>query len=79
MDKTASEEILTQIVDKLGKDEVPNVRFNVVKLVAELKSSFDIHKLKNVFMRLLEKLVTDKDPDVAYFAQTALDNLNEAH
>ena len=63
------------IINQLGKDEVPNVRFNAVKVAEQLRSKLDKSKMKNLFQNLFEKLSSDKDPDVSYFATTALGNL----
>ena len=60
-------------LEVLGEDEVPNVRFNVAKTI---KNLFKIFKGMNL-AKLLDKIKNDSDPDVKFFAEDALKEINK--
>lgn len=65
---------LFQVVED---DSVANVRLNVAKAMKELNNKFTAEKKNSFMVPLLMKYVKDPDRDVRYFAQVALDSMNE--
>jgi len=71
---TLNEKILP-IFLKNAKDEVPNVRFVVVKIIKSLLVKFDSNTFASQIKPCLQELTQDSDKDVSYFAQEALSGL----
>lgn len=71
-----SSEIVTDkilpIFLKNARDEVPNVRFVVVKILKSLILKFDQNSVNNQIKPLLQELSNDADKDVKFYAQDAL-------
>ena len=61
------------LVEVLASDSIANIRFNVAKTI---KSNFGKIKGQN-FNRILDKMKTDPDPDVKFFSEEALKELNK--
>jgi len=68
----AQEKVLPLIL-KTGKDQVPNVRFTVIKILKTLHFKSDTVK------QLLNDLSNDPDRDVSFFAQDALNSYWAIH
>lgn len=65
-------EKLCQYLVKLGKDPVPNIRFNVSKAVEQLYPKFS-NSNKIAMQEVLEDMEKEeKDFDVKYYAEKAL-------
>lgn len=70
--------VLPTIID-MSKDPIPNIRFNVAKsleaLIPLLKKDPNTAELISSSVKpTLEKLCTDQDSDVKFFATRALEN-----
>ena len=61
------------LVEVLASDSVANIRFNVAKTI---RSNFGKIQGQN-FSRILEKMKADPDPDVKFFSEEALKELNK--
>jgi serine/threonine-protein phosphatase 2A regulatory subunit A len=59
----------------MANDGVANVRFNVAKTLQKLGPLLDQNTLQQQVKPTLEKLRTDSDGDVQYFAVEALEAL----
>uniref|UniRef100_A0A672HS30 Serine/threonine-protein phosphatase 2A 65 kDa regulatory subunit A beta isoform n=1 Tax=Salarias fasciatus TaxID=181472 RepID=A0A672HS30_SALFA len=74
LSETCGDEIITKqmlpVVLKMSNDQVANVRFNVAKSLQKIGPK--IEKGYAEVKPVLEKLATDQDMDVKYFAQEAL-------
>jgi len=68
-------EKLLPIFLKNGKDEVPNVRFVVVKILKALIVKFDSNTIVAYIRPLFQELSNDSDKDVQFFTQEALSSL----
>jgi len=67
------EKHLVPMAVKMADDLVPNVRFNVAKVIqAVLKSPQGASSTRDSLMPSLRRLVGDSDPDVKFFAQRAM-------
>uniref|UniRef100_A0A671WH88 Protein phosphatase 2, regulatory subunit A, beta b n=1 Tax=Sparus aurata TaxID=8175 RepID=A0A671WH88_SPAAU len=60
------------VVLKMSNDQVANVRFNVAKSLQKIGPVLDSNALQAEVKPVLEKLATDTDMDVKYFAQEAI-------
>ena len=61
------------LVEGLGGDSVPNIKFNVAKTIRN-----NVGKIKGQnFSKILERMKGDADPDVKFFAEEALRELNK--
>uniref|UniRef100_A0A8C9VYL4 Protein phosphatase 2, regulatory subunit A, beta b n=1 Tax=Scleropages formosus TaxID=113540 RepID=A0A8C9VYL4_SCLFO len=60
------------VVLKMSNDQVANVRFNVAKSLQKIGPVLDSNALQTEVKPVLEKLATDQDMDVKYFAQEAI-------
>jgi len=69
--EVVSEKILP-ILLKNGKDEVPNVRIVIVKIIKSLILKFDNNTVSFQVKPLLQELSNDTDKDVQFYAQEAL-------
>lgn len=67
--------LMLPTIIQLATDKVPNVRFNVAKTLAVLNTQFDQTTITTQIKPILEKLRSDSDNDVQYFAQEAMDVL----
>jgi len=63
------------ILIKNAKDEVPNVRFVVIKILKSLAVKLDNSTINSYIKPLFQELSNDSDKDVAFYAQEALANL----
>jgi serine/threonine-protein phosphatase 2A regulatory subunit A len=61
------------LVELLGNDPVPNIKFNVSKTI---KNNFNKVKGQS-YNKILEKMKGDSDPDVKFFAEDALREVNK--
>ena len=57
---------------KAAKDDIPNVKFCMSKIVKENKQYIDTNVYSNQMVGPLKEMTNDTDKDVAYFAQEAL-------
>ncbi|XP_033119859.1 serine/threonine-protein phosphatase 2A 65 kDa regulatory subunit A alpha isoform-like [Anneissia japonica] len=67
---------LIPVVVSLANDNVANVRFNVAKTISTVSPLLEASCLQTQIKPVLEKLNTDTDIDVKYFAQEAMSCLN---
>ena len=61
------------VIIACAKDKVPNIKFNVAKLLKELMPLVDVAEVDTVIRPCLMELRSDTDVDVRYFAHQALD------
>jgi hypothetical protein len=54
-------------------DKVPNVQFNVCKIIKLYRKNFDQTVLKDQIVPKLKELAQDGDEDVAYYAKVAME------
>lgn len=54
------------------QDRVPNVKFNAAKILQQLAALSDPPAVNQTIRPCLAELVTDKDSDVRFFAQSSL-------
>tara|TARA_B110000285_G_C14839971_1_gene474893 strand:+ start:328 stop:657 length:330 start_codon:yes stop_codon:yes gene_type:complete len=57
---------------KATKDDIPNVKFCVSKIIAQTRQYIDTTVFANSLVPPLKEMAIDSDKDVAHFAQTAL-------
>jgi serine/threonine-protein phosphatase 2A regulatory subunit A len=57
---------------KATKDDIPNVRFCVSKIINETRAHIDTTVFANILIPQLKEMSNDSDKDVSYFAQVAL-------
>jgi len=57
---------------KATKDDIPNVKFCVSKIINHQRQYIDANVFSNQLMGPLKEMSNDVDKDVAYFAQVAL-------
>ena len=57
---------------KATKDDIPNVKFCVCRILSETKSLIDTNVFANQLVAPLKEMSNDADKDVAYFAGVAL-------
>lgn len=70
------EDEIFPILAKLAEDKVPNVRFYLSKTITELDAEGRLNSgLKQRAFQFLNKLLTDSDEDVSYFASEAMSKL----
>lgn len=72
--KESATKVMLPTVIGLGSDSVPNVKFNVAKTLARIGQYLDQQTLQQQVKPVLEKLKTDKDLDVQYFAIEAMES-----
>uniref|UniRef100_A0A669B9S6 Protein phosphatase 2, regulatory subunit A, beta a n=1 Tax=Oreochromis niloticus TaxID=8128 RepID=A0A669B9S6_ORENI len=76
LSKACGQEITTKqmlpVVLKMSNDQVANVRFNVAKSLQKIGPILDSNALQTEVKPVLEKLASDTDMDVKYFAQEAI-------
>ncbi|XP_019624261.1 PREDICTED: serine/threonine-protein phosphatase 2A 65 kDa regulatory subunit A alpha isoform-like isoform X3 [Branchiostoma belcheri] len=70
--------VFLPVVLKLASDAVPNVRFNVAKTLQKIGGLFDAETVNSQLKPCLDKLKTDQDFDVKYYASEAILVLTEA-
>uniref|UniRef100_A0A674NNF5 Protein phosphatase 2, regulatory subunit A, beta b n=1 Tax=Takifugu rubripes TaxID=31033 RepID=A0A674NNF5_TAKRU len=79
LSEACGQEITTKqmlpVVLKMANDQVANVRFNVAKSLQKIGPVLESLALQTEVKPVLEKLTTDTDMDVKYFAQEALNVL----
>lgn len=57
------------------KDDVPNVRFCVCRIIHQTRQYIDFNVFNNQLVGPLKDLTTDSDKDVIYFANLALEGV----
>uniref|UniRef100_A0A665UMG2 Serine/threonine-protein phosphatase 2A 65 kDa regulatory subunit A beta isoform n=1 Tax=Echeneis naucrates TaxID=173247 RepID=A0A665UMG2_ECHNA len=76
LSEACGQEITTKqmlpVVLKMSNDQVANVRFNVAKSLQKIGPVLDSNALQTEVKPVLEKLASDTDMDVKYFAQEAI-------
>lgn len=65
-------EVVLPVVVGMANDKVPNVRFNVAKTLAAFVPHLDVAVVRSQVKMCLEKLRSDSDADVKYYAENAL-------
>lgn len=60
------------VVLPYSKDRVPNVKFNVAKMLQAVAPMLDRSTVDGQVKPCLVELTNDSDPDVKYFARRAL-------
>lgn len=58
----------------LSNDRIPNIRFNVAKTIQNLSNFF---KVQPDLLKILEKMKSDNDADVKFYASEALKKIHE--
>lgn len=79
MPYTPKDAITQHIVPELikaSKDDIPNVKFTVSKIIIENKQYIDQNVMINQLVGPLKEMQQDADKDVAYFSAVALQTLN---
>lgn len=64
--------VLLPTVISMANDNVANVRFNVAKSLQKLTPRMEAQATHSAIKPVLDKLITDTDVDVKYFASEAL-------
>lgn len=64
--------VLLPTVISMANDNVANVRFNVAKSLQKLTPRMEAQSTHSAIKPVLDKLITDTDVDVKYFATEAL-------
>jgi len=64
--------MIIDIFQKAGKDEIPNVRFCLCRIIEKHRATFDNNVYQNTLCSILKELLNDSDKDVQDFAKTAL-------
>ena len=64
--------ILSQAVMFAHGLQVPNIRFNVAKMLQRLLSLVEPHVVEQTIKPCLQQLTEDSDVDVKYYAKVAL-------
>ena len=64
--------VLLPTVISMASDNVANVRFNVAKTLQKLTPRTEAQSAHGTIKPVLDKLITDTDVDVKYFASEAL-------
>jgi len=70
--KTEIEQLLLPTIIKLSEDSVPNVRFNVAKTLGQI--DIEAKVMEEKVKPALKTLSEDKDADVVYYANQALES-----
>ena len=69
-------EIIPQIIDMGKKDKVPNVKFSVCEVLASLVNFLGKEpKIKKMAEDFMSTLKNDKDEDVVFFSNKAINEL----
>ncbi|XP_077985024.1 serine/threonine-protein phosphatase 2A 65 kDa regulatory subunit A beta isoform-like isoform X1 [Glandiceps talaboti] len=68
--------LMLPVVLSLATDGVANVRFNVAKTLQKVGPILDANTLKSQVKPCLDKLNSDADVDVKYFAQEAMETIS---
>ena len=70
------DEIIPEIVEMAKKEKVPNVKFSACEVLASLVNFLGKEpKIKNIAEDYISSLKNDKDEDVVFFSQKALQDL----
>ena len=64
--------IIVPVFLKGAKDDIPNVRFCVFKIIADKRAFIDSVTFNNIIVPCLKDNCNESDKDVSYFAQQAL-------
>lgn len=68
---------LRQVLLDLAEDPVPNVRFNVAKVLGTLMTNGSLILPQPAVEHTLTKLKADTDADVKYYAEQSLIDINK--
>ena len=63
---------IVPIFVKACKDDIPNVKFCVARIIHQQRQYIDTNVFSSNLLGLLKELQSDADKDVAYFANIAL-------
>ena len=74
--KDAITQHIIPIFVKATKDDIPNVKFCVSKIIFENKQFIDQNVFANQLVSPLKEMSNDADKDVQYFAQVALQSFS---
>lgn len=74
LDKEKVTAHILPIFVKACKDEIPNVKFCVTKIIINKKQYIDANQFNSVLLPLLKEMANDTDKDVVYFALHAINN-----
>ncbi|VDO06046.1 unnamed protein product [Rodentolepis nana] len=69
---------LLPTITNLSSDAVPNVRFKVAQVLGKLAPFLDAESMQKSLKPTLEKLGTDSDADVIFYAKEAYESLSQA-
>ena len=70
------DEIIPEIVETAKKEKVPNVKFSACEVLASLVNFLGKEpKIKKIAEDYISSLKNDKDEDVVFFSQKALQDL----
>ena len=70
------DEIIPQIIEMAKKDKVPNVKFSACEVLASLVNFLGKEpKIKKISEEYISSLEDDKDEDVVFFSQKAIQEL----
>ena len=75
LDNKTNEELITPILIKGLKDDIPNVKFYTIKLIEKINKYFDSNT-KSKIEENIKILINDEDPDVKYFANRYINGDN---
>lgn len=75
LDNKTNEELITPILIKGLKDDIPNVKFYTIKLIEKMNKYFDSNT-KSKIEENIKILINDEDPDVKYFANRYINEDN---
>ena len=73
--KVLNPQDMLDVLLKMAKDPVPNIKFNVCKALKLVGAQCSAGTRQLHFLPLLQKMTTDSDFDVRYFAEDALQEL----
>jgi hypothetical protein len=72
MMKEQISEHIVPVFAKACKDDIPNVKFCVARVIHACREWIDTNVFSNQLSGPLKEMATDQDKDVCYFAQIAL-------
>ena len=75
--KDAITQHIIPIFVKATKDDIPNVKFCVSKIINDCKQYIDQNVFANQLVGPLKEMSSDADKDVQYFAQVALQSFTK--
>ena len=75
LENIAEPKTILPILTSLVSDPVPNVRFNVAKILLSIYPQVPKRVAANEILTSLRNLVKDTDSDVKFFAKEAVDRI----